>query len=43
MERTALGQWSLSVWPLAATLGKIFIGKPMMNRAFENLKQKLEA
>ena len=43
MERTALGQWSLSVWPLAATLGKIFIGKPMMNRAFEKLRQKLEA
>ena len=43
MERTALGQWSFGTWLLAATLGGILIGKPMMKRAFENLRKKLEA
>ena len=43
MERTAVGQWAFGTWLLAATIGGIVIGKPMMKRAFENLKGKLEA
>ena len=43
MERTAVGQWPFGTWLLTATIAPIMIGKPMMKRAFENLKNKLEA
>ncbi len=43
MERTAVGQWPFGTWLLAATIAPMMIGKPMMRRAFENLKGKLEA
>ena len=42
MERTALGQWPLGTWLVAAAIGGVLIGKPMMNRAFEKLKGNLE-
>ena len=43
MERTTAGQWPFGTWLLAATIGPMMIGKPMMKRAFENLKEKLDA
>ena len=43
MERTANGQWPFGTWLIAATIAPMLIGKPMMKRAFENLKGKLEA
>ena len=43
MEREAVGQWPFGTWLLAATIAPVMIGKPMMKRAFENLKEKLEA
>ena len=42
MERTALGQWPFGMWLVAATIGGMLIGKPMMKRAFEKLTKKLE-
>ena len=42
MERTAVGQWPFTTWLLAATIGGVMIGKPMMRKAYENLKEKLE-
>ncbi len=43
MERNAVGQWPFGTWLLAATIAPMMIGKPMMRRAFENLKGRLEA
>ena len=43
MERTAIGQWPFHIWLLSATIGSVLIGKPMMKRAYANLKEKLEA
>ena len=42
MERKALGQWVLGTRLVAATIGGVLIGRPMMNRAFAKLKGKLE-
>ena len=42
VERTAIGQWPFGAWLLVVTIGGMMIGKPMMNRTFENLKGKLE-
>ena len=42
MERTATGQWPFGTWLLAATIAPMMIGKPMMKRAYENLKRQLE-
>ena len=43
MERAAIGQWPFGTWLLAATIAPMMIGKPMMKRAFEKLREKLEA